>query len=438
MSSESNDWSLILRYFDGELSAEELEALNQRLMNDPEFRQEFRNVAEQAVSLGDLARSQQFEDVSDKQAGASTPATLLRQFPLAATALMLASLVGAIFWMMQSPGSAAISSVDLVDGAVTWADAEGQRSTELRTGDSLGPGTLYVESSTGMAQIRYADSTTVTFSGESEVQISAPDGWKRLVLRRGHLTADVAPQPAGKPLTLITDTAEVEVLGTVLSMGADKAETDLVVDSGKVSLRRLADGKKVEVTAGSRVVASLDTTTPLELTPDDAPATAWSLGLPDTKGNRVTKGIVQSRQNEVVLQAEPYVAGKGSDGTKIVREGIAINGPQGFGSAFVDLTPETRILLRFRSENSLTLFLCTRDPGGRFGGNYEYQMDDASFPPSMDGWRELEIALSSFELVEGLRSRTWKHGLDECEVTKIIISVIEGGELEVQAVAAVR
>lgn len=436
MKSNSNENSLILRYFDGTLTKAELEAFNQRLKQDAEFRAEFREVAEQAIGLGDMGRSREFSRSQSPAIKENTSAGrggFGYQFLAAAAVLIFA--LGVIYWLVGDPAAEPIATLEIADGAVVWTGVDGRPIAEPKAGMALGPGTLTVESSTGLVQFRYVDSTVVTVSGESEIQLSAPDGWKRVVLRRGHLTAEVTAQPADKPFTVTTDTAEIEVLGTVLSIGSSEEETDLIVDSGKVKMRRLADGQRLDVPAGNRVVASLDTRKPLELTEENPLASSWALNLSSREGNRVTKGLLRRGQERAFLKAEPYWAGKTPNGTKVVRQGIAINGPQGFGSPFVDLTAESRVFLRYRSTGTVTLFFSTRNPEGRFGGNYECKIDRPVEDGSLGEWREVEFPISDFRLVEGLRSRQWKYGLEECEVNKVLISVIERGDLEVESVA---
>ena len=51
-----NDDLLIQRYLDGRLSRDELEAFQQRLREDAALREHLRDIAEQIVAFGDLAR----------------------------------------------------------------------------------------------------------------------------------------------------------------------------------------------------------------------------------------------------------------------------------------------------------------------------------------------------------------------------------------------
>jgi len=85
----------------------------------------------------------------------------------------------------------------------------------------------------------------------------AEDG-KLVVLTKGTLSADVRPQPAGRPLVFATPHGEARVVGTTLSLRVDpdaKKGTRLQVDTGKVELRNGA-GRSVLVEAGWFAVAA--------------------------------------------------------------------------------------------------------------------------------------------------------------------------------------
>ena len=80
---------------------------------------------------------------------------------------------------------------------------------------------------------------------------------KFIHLRRGDLSADVTAQPPGKPMRLVTPSAEAEVLGTQFNVSAGVESTRLSVNEGLVSVERLADGSVQEVSANHLVVSRL-------------------------------------------------------------------------------------------------------------------------------------------------------------------------------------
>ena len=92
-------------------------------------------------------------------------------------------------------------------------------------------------------------------------------GRKRLSLRRGAMSADACPQPAGCPMLIRTPMAEIEVLGTRFYVSAQATETAISVEAGQVRMQRLADESSVNVSQGHGAVASLDVAKPMEIVP---------------------------------------------------------------------------------------------------------------------------------------------------------------------------
>ena len=109
------------------------------------------------------------------------------------------------------------------------------------------------------ALIRWNDGTKFTVAAESSLdRIEEGDQGKTVLLARGTLSADVAPQPAGRPLVFSTPHGEARVVGTTLSLRVDpdaKKGTRLDVQTGKVELHNGA-GKSVLVEAGHFAVAA--------------------------------------------------------------------------------------------------------------------------------------------------------------------------------------
>ena len=108
------------------------------------------------------------------------------------------------------------TSLTLEDGTLSWSGASATRQS-LRTGDRIGGGQLVLDGGSATATLRFADGTTLTLTGDTELTVS-DDGQKRLRLGRGLLSANVQPQPAQRPLLIRTSTAELKVLGTVFTV----------------------------------------------------------------------------------------------------------------------------------------------------------------------------------------------------------------------------
>jgi hypothetical protein len=93
------------------------------------------------------------------------------------------------------------------------------------------------------------EDTFVEMSGGTFFSLQEEDGAKFVRLRQGTMWADVAKQPNGKPLRIMTDDAEAVVLGTSFEISANQF-TRLSVVSGMVRFKSHDNDHSVEVSAG--------------------------------------------------------------------------------------------------------------------------------------------------------------------------------------------
>jgi ferric-dicitrate binding protein FerR (iron transport regulator) len=152
--------------------------------------------------------------------------------------------------------AAAWAIVSRVDGSVTLVGTNGRApakaGAELRPGDGLetaGP--------SAAVAFRYADGTFLEAATDTWVADAGPDGraGKTLLLSRGSIAAQVAPQAVGAPFVIQTPQADVTVIGTRLSLSVSASATRLEVREGRVRLARKSDNKTVDVLAGQVAVA---------------------------------------------------------------------------------------------------------------------------------------------------------------------------------------
>ncbi len=110
----------------------------------------------------------------------------------------------------------------------------------------------------GPVTLRFADGTTVRLDADARIVLTSAgsaDQGKRLELGMGRLSASVAKQPSGRPLTITTATATAVVVGTAFSLSSSATATRLDVEHGRVRLERQVDAATVEVGAGEYAVA---------------------------------------------------------------------------------------------------------------------------------------------------------------------------------------
>ena len=155
----------------------------------------------------------------------------------------------------------AAAVIDRAEGEI-WLLAEGKR-TKAGIPCSLLPGEgVETAGPAGVAELAFSDGTRLRLDPGTvirEVQEAKGRSGKRLLLSKGALFADVRKQPANQPMVLQTPHGEVTVLGTKFSLTVPSDElnsTQVQVTEGKVRLKRLMDGKSVDVVSGHFAVAA--------------------------------------------------------------------------------------------------------------------------------------------------------------------------------------
>lgn len=110
------------------------------------------------------------------------------------------------------------------------------------------------------AAVVFPDHTRIELWPGTALEGIRIENGKRIGVLHGALTADVAKQPAGKPLVISTPQGEATVLGTTLRIVVEGAglegSTRLDVTEGRVRLSRKRDGKEVYVRSGHTAVAA--------------------------------------------------------------------------------------------------------------------------------------------------------------------------------------
>ncbi len=202
--------------------------------------------------------------------------TIPMKIVLGAAAALLAAVAGFLFFR-EGETSPPIAVVEEALGAGVSA------------GDLLFAGQGLETDAKGRAVIRYPDRTRLELASQTRIRGLEVAGGKKLFVVRGRVTADVAPQPAGLPMTVRTAEAEAKVLGTKFVVGAATGSTRLEVEKGLVRLTRLSDRKSADVAAGQVAVAAAGADLVARavfppMTPDSwrfVPGTAMSRVAPD-------------------------------------------------------------------------------------------------------------------------------------------------------------
>lgn len=262
----------VQRYLNGELRESEMERLAERLDGDPRLRKDFVERASWESELAEVLRTggeNKSRDFDSAMAGkletrqGKSIRFLRAMLAVAAAAILMLS---ALLFNSQSKLKMAntnevpvkldfIAQITGLSGSMIWTGDRGQIMREVKVGTELAGGTIEGLSPDSWFELQFNDGTEVTISGASMLTFS-DEGQKRLRLREGRMSADVSPQPSGKPMVIQTRTATLTVLGTSFDVEADLPATSVSVREGNVLVTRNSDGKEVEVPANHRVTAA--------------------------------------------------------------------------------------------------------------------------------------------------------------------------------------
>lgn len=391
-----NDDLLLQRLLDGKLTPAEHAAVNQRLRDDAELRNHLREIAEQAVAMGDMARQRKTDAPAGSVHVAEKRAAFTHWLALAASVTLLASSAWLWFDSHESPVLTLVDS----SGTVVWNHG-GEMRVNVSEGEKLAAGTLETLGEAASAQLQFADGTIISLTGESELSFSE-ENQKLLVLRKGSLSAQVKPQPHGHPMIVRTPSAEAEIVGTTFNLSARPDDTLLKVDEGLVKLKRLADGSSIDVPAQSSAVASLNSSLKLDPAVTPEPLTRWRFDFNTAVPPQIWRGIWHDTSEGGRMVASPYVAQKSKDGEVVTHFGVSIR--TGYLNPPLALAVAEQSVIRYRLKQDapapLQLMLITNKPTGGFGGNFECKIGSAELRPNADGWCELDIPLNRFKPVD--------------------------------------
>ena len=392
MKEEELD-DLIVRYADGALEGRQLAELQAELARSSVARSRMRELAEQAFAIGEAGRCR---EARRPRRPLEFPIARRKQLwrPWVAVAATLVVSLGVFAFSRTRPASPLLEVV-AIRGAADWSN--GGKRVPLVAGARLPAGTVETENENATVEIRLPDGSHFTLSGVAEAAFSEV-GAKQVTLKRGKVTAFVARQSVGRPLLVRTPTANVEVLGTVFSLDAVPQRTSLSVAQGRVRIRRLVDGREVEVGAEQQVAASLIASEALVPEEMKTPPAQWSLSFA-SKPESATGSWTRAKANEMpYLGAVPLVVQRKEDGTVYVHHGVIVrsasNAP---ADAFAALSADSvlSVRLRMQREFAIQLMIATRRPDGSFAGNFELVKRYPQIIPGTE-WQTLQVPIRDF------------------------------------------
>jgi ferric-dicitrate binding protein FerR (iron transport regulator) len=363
----------LVRQVDGQISDTEADQVAASLLKDPDARRFLREMAEQAVMIGDLEREAQGRRAVMREHALVAPdrgrlARILRPSrpfgAILAAAASIAILLGAslLFRTFQHRGE--IATITALDGAIQWTGDGGRVVRNLSVGTRLQGGIIEGIEPLSWFELQFVDGTTVAITGISTLTFSDL-GQKRLQLKSGTASANVRPQPSGRPMLIQTTSAALEVLGTRFAIETDTSATRLDVSQGKVRVKRLSDGADLDVPARHRVLAAADHE--FSVVPVLAPIHSWTSSLPLGPARTFGRWIPPTAGHDAALLAIPYTT---KVGWTIF---VAASGVTGWDDPPVMLHAGTRLRFRGRMAMSSPVYfgVTLRDANGAFAGRFQ-------------------------------------------------------------------
>ena len=378
---------LLLRHAGGDASEAECAELSRRLAEDPAARAAMCDLALEAFAVAEQA-------AAAVPIGLATPIPMRRPvadwrrwtLPIAAL-LIAAAMVGGLIGRFRADPE--IVRIQEITGEVRWTGSGGRTVEAPPMHSSLRGGALETLSDGASVTVEFHDGSALTLTGRSTATIS-DDGQKSIDLREGSLSADVRPQPRGKPLLIHTPTAAMEVVGTRFDVESASASTRLNVNEGAVRLTRLVDGSVIEVPADYQAVASLVRGEKMASVKRAQPVIAWQSDL--SRGGNGMEGewLPPAAGAPARLKALPRLLNKTSRGRVIIYT-VGL-GPSSQGLTALQMQPDARLRVSGTMSRSVPveMMLNTRSPRGGFAGNFFRQAT-----PEAGSW-QIEAPVSAF------------------------------------------
>lgn len=158
-------------------------------------------------------------------------------------------------WWRQPTAWAVAAGLALVALSAAWSLRPLPTPPATLAGQPLQPGVPVTVS--GSQVLAWADGTRLALDDGAEIAlVDNGAGSKEVRLARGVLSAEIAPQPAGRPLRLATPHTAITVRGTAFTVEADDGASRIAVSHGAIELAPLAGGPPTAVAAGEVAVAA--------------------------------------------------------------------------------------------------------------------------------------------------------------------------------------
>jgi len=424
--NDNHEWEeLIDRHLRGELDESDKERLAEWLDSDVDARKEFVEYVHWDTQLAEALRER-----SDSPRDADTlvaeraktdgqwgsKPTLLRLMLAAAAVVIVALSAGLIYQRAYPDGGipetnntttrhlasdVSIARITGLSGSLIWTGDRGKIVRDVKVGTKLAGGTIEGMAPDSWFELEFNDGSTVMISGTSMLTF-ADLGQKELRLKEGIFSANVAPQPIGKPMLIHTPSTLLEVLGTQFEVEASLTSTMLNVTEGRVRVRRLSDGREVDVSAKHRVIAEGSG----DLTPQLVPESVnhWKSQL-QLRPGCYGKWLPATEQRAAAQQAIPLVPRENPSVTLYLL-GIPVSRSDG---PPVVVRSDSQFVVRGRLNKPAKIHfgIAVSHVNGEFAGKFRGDLDGQQpiSEPGEDGLFEVAYRVGDFTLDPCVRDR---------------------------------
>lgn len=186
----------------------------------------------------------------------ATPAYLR----IAVTAAAACFLFAVGIWLATGPGSdndRPIAKIQPLTGDVRLVRDGNVMSCRRRI--DIQPGDELSVPEDSFARLKFSgEATGVRLAGGSHIQITGENGEKTIYLRSGKIACSVAAQKGDLSLSVVTDHAVTDVLGTVFSVAVDGGISRVEVVESRVRVTEVGTGRSVVVETGQYAEAGVN------------------------------------------------------------------------------------------------------------------------------------------------------------------------------------
>lgn len=409
MSEEQKQY-LLVRYLDEDLNPEELNLVSELLRTDASARDFLRSVAEQAVTIADVERTEadrilelngaRPERASDRFALVGNKKIIrLKTFkwalPLAA---MLILLFGAVIFSLSPESKRDVATIRAMGGdSIEWIGSDGKIIHDLKVGDSLAAG-LNVRTLSGNAwlHLELRSGSTVIITSQSQLSTyETGDGEVALRLLEGNLWGTAK----GEPLPISTPTAEFTSSDGEFHIETGQTSSILRVYEGVVGAVRLTDRERVDVLANQQISVSLNNPRRLFPIQQPGPVNYWNCGMLECPDAVVGVWARGSAKEPVRLKAKPVPIGVRNGAPMTIYLSLFRVASSGSPSVLLESDSVIRIRGRTSADAKIRFGVVTQKMYGLFAGKYRTRLDE-DFERSEDGSWTVELPVADMGLLD--------------------------------------